>query len=202
MISRIRTRNLLVVSLMLAAAGLISSSASLSAGDAGYAPSIQSAATATVQGKIPFPRPDTHRGNWIEYHGTSANLNINEAGQNGKSCLTCHERNDCLTCHNTRMPRDHTNTWRTLSHGFMAEGNRERCAACHRQDYCVRCHNETAPRTHTGNWAKRHCTWCHFGSGLAPADACFVCHKTASHTSRPSPHPPIGAQTQCAACHH
>jgi hypothetical protein len=129
--------------------------------------------------KIPFPRPDSHKGGWIEFHGASAGLNL-MAGE--QSCLTCHGRNDCVSCHNTRPPRDHTNTWRTLSHGFMAEGNRERCLTCHRQDFCVRCHNETPPRSHTGGWNNpvrhsmgRPCTDCH-GSGRLPVDSCGVCH--------------------------
>ena len=129
--------------------------------------------------KIPFPRPDSHKGGWIEFHGASAGLDLSAGEQ---SCLTCHGRNDCISCHNTRPPRDHTNTWRTLSHGFMAEGNRERCFTCHRQDFCVRCHNETPPRSHTGGWVApgRHsmgrlCTDCH-GSGRLPVDSCGVCH--------------------------
>jgi hypothetical protein len=198
MIFKVRMKDILVVGLVLAAAGLISSSSILRAGDMGYAPSVQSGAAGTVKGKIPFPRPDSHRGNWMEYHGASANLNINEAGQNGNSCFICHERNDCITCHNTRMPRDHTNTWRTLSHGFMAEGNRERCMTCHRQDYCVRCHNETAPRTHTGNWTKQHCMWCHYGFGFAPADNCVVCHKVALHSSAPHV---VNPASNCWLCH-
>jgi hypothetical protein len=184
--------------LVLAAIGLMSSGVIVSAGDPGYTPAVPSSASGTAQGRIPFPAPDSHKGNWIEYHGASADLNINEAGQSGKACLTCHERNDCITCHNTRMPRDHTNTWRTRSHGFMAEGNRERCLTCHKQDFCVRCHNETAPRTHVGNWVKRHCTWCHYGSGFAPADSCVVCHKVARHTSAPHAVTPT---LNCGLCH-
>ncbi len=137
-------------------------------------------AAAAVPDKIPFPRPDSHKGNWIEYHGASAGLDLN-AGES--TCLTCHERNDCISCHNTRPPRDHTQTWRTLSHGFMAEGNRERCFTCHRQDFCVRCHNETAPRSHTAGWlggANLHCTVCHF-NGTLPGDGCGVCHKKPPH---------------------
>jgi hypothetical protein len=151
--------------------------------------------------KVPFPRPDSHKGNWAQSHGMSAQLNINEAGQTGSACLTCHEKGDCISCHSTRMPKDHNNFWRTRGHGLTAGVNRERCLACHRQDYCIRCHNETAPRSHAGTWRTRHCTWCHFASGITPADSCGVCHKIAPHTSRPSAHPPIGAQTNCAACH-
>lgn len=138
------------------------------------------AAEVPAPAKIPFPRPDSHKANWLEYHGASAGLSL-FAGE--QSCLTCHERNDCISCHNTRPPRDHTNTWRTLSHGFMAEGNRERCFTCHRQDFCVRCHNETAPRSHTAGWlggANRHCTVCHF-NGTVPGDGCGVCHKKPPH---------------------
>ena len=40
--------------------------------------------------KVPFPRPDSHKGNWAQSHGMSAYMNINEAGQTGNACLTCH----------------------------------------------------------------------------------------------------------------
>jgi hypothetical protein len=166
--------------------------------------SLAKGADAPRTAKIPFPMPESHKANWMEYHGRTVQLSVGETGRAGESCYTCHEKTDCITCHNTRMPRDHTNTWRTRTHGLMAEGNRERCLACHRQDYCIRCHNETAPRTHVANWAQRHCTWCHFGSGIAPADNCVVCHRSAPHTSAPpAPHPPIGAQTTCiqTGCH-
>ena len=151
--------------------------------------------------KVPFPRPDSHKGNWAQSHGMNAYMNINEAGQTGNACLTCHDKSDCISCHSTSMPKDHNNFWRTRGHGLTAEVNRERCLACHRQDYCIRCHNETAPRSHTGAWRVRHCTWCHFASGITPADSCGVCHKIAPHTSRPAGHSPIGAQTNCSACH-
>lgn len=149
-------------------------------------------------GKIPFPRPGSHTANWIEYHGRTVEPTMNTAGSVGNNCLICHEKTDCISCHNTRMPRDHTNTWRTLSHGFMAEGNRERCLICHRQDFCVRCHSETAPRSHLGNWTARHCAVCHFGSGLSPADNCIVCHKLAPHTSAPHP---VTPGLNCGLCH-
>ena len=149
----------------------------------------------TASAKIPFPKPRSHAGNWTEYHGRSADVSVSKTG---KTCLVCHERTDCISCHTTRAPRDHTNTWRTRSHGFMAEGNRERCQTCHRQDFCVRCHNETAPRSHNGNWTVRHCTWCHYGSGLAPADNCVVCHRQAAHTSAPHN---VNGQLDCTLCH-
>ncbi|MGE5174620.1 MAG: hypothetical protein ACM3MD_12410 [Betaproteobacteria bacterium] len=152
---------------------------------------------AAATGRIPFPKPKSHSANWIEYHGKAVEPTMN-GGLLSNNCLICHEKTDCIACHNTRMPRDHTNTWRTLSHGFMAEGNRERCLICHRQDFCVRCHSETAPRSHVGNWTVRHCTWCHFGSGLAPADNCIVCHKLAPHTSAPHP---VNPGMNCGLCH-
>lgn len=161
-----------------------------------------------AQGKIPFPRPDSHKGNWLEFHGRTVPLSVivNGPGQAGNSCYACHEKADCIMCHNTQMPRDHNNFWRIRGHGLQASGNRERCLACHKQDYCIRCHNETAPPTHTAGWVKRHCSWCHFDRGAVPAGNCGVCHKVAPHTSAPSipPHPPISAQTTCIqlGCHH
>ena len=149
--------------------------------------------------KIPFPKPQSHTGAWLEYHGRAVEPTLNPDGVSGSNCLTCHERTDCISCHNTQMPRDHSNTWRTLSHGFMAEGNRDRCKNCHRQDFCVRCHNETAPRSHVGSWRTRHCTWCHFSSGFTPADTCAVCHRKAPHTSAPHAVTPT---MDCTLCHH
>ena len=176
---------MLIIGLLLAMLGLPSLPAWAADMDGGQ----------TTPAKIPFPRPQSHKGNWIEYHGRSADLSVIDTG---KTCLVCHEKTDCISCHNTKAPRDHTNTWRTLSHGFMAEGNRERCLTCHKQDFCVRCHSETAPRSHTGSWTARHCTWCHYGSGLAPADNCVVCHKQAAHTSAPHN---ISPALNCGLCH-
>jgi len=121
------------------------------------------------EGRAPFPRPDSHKGAWVDAHGIEARVQMNEAGQEGSPCLTCHEKNDCIACHSTRPPKDHTNYWRTSGHGMTASVNRERCLICHRQDYCVRCHNETAPRSHTAGWINRHMN--------APAGSCSVCHK-------------------------
>ena len=162
---------------------------------------VMTTVTAGRADKVPFPKPDSHKGDWARNHGLHAQVDINEAGQTGGVCLTCHQKNDCIACHSQNMPKDHNNFWRIRGHGITASVNRERCFACHRQDYCIRCHNETAPRNHTGAWRSRHCTWCHFASGIKPADGCGVCHKIAPHTSRPSAHPPIGPQTNCAVCH-
>lgn len=137
--------------------------------------------------KIPFPKPLSHNGNWIEYHGRSVEPSANTALAADNNCLSCHDKSDCISCHNTLAPRDHNNTWRTLSHGFAAEGNRERCQNCHKQDFCVRCHNETAPRSHNGGWGNpgnRHCNNCHPGSN----NVCRTCHKALPgfHTWAPS----------------
>jgi hypothetical protein len=149
-------------------------------------------------GRIPFPKPGSHQGNWSEYHGKSVAAGGGSATRPPASCLVCHDRQDCVSCHSLTMPRDHTNYWRTRGHGLMAEGNRERCMICHRQDYCIRCHNETAPRSHVGNWIQRHCTWCHYSGSFAPAENCVVCHKSARHTSAPHP---VSPSLNCASCH-
>lgn len=158
--------------------------------------------------KIPFPKPQSHRAGWIEYHGKTVDLNLGEGGQTAQACLVCHDKSDCYSCHNIRMPRDHNNFWRTRGHGFSAEANRERCITCHKQDYCVRCHNETAPRSHQGRWnaaglvgtpdRPTHCDWCHFSSGVTPADNCVVCHRQAPHTSAPHP---VSGSISCSLCH-
>ncbi len=150
-------------------------------------------------GRIPFPKPDTHRGDWIRYHGSYVDLNLVQIKKPDTGCYVCHDRNDCVDCHSTRPPKDHTNFWRTRSHGLEAGANRERCLRCHRQDYCVRCHNETAPRTHVGNWTDRHCTWCHYGSGLSPADNCVVCHRVVPHASAPHA---VNPSVDCLVCHN
>jgi len=150
------------------------------------------------KGKVPFPRPLSHTSNWSEYHGRSVEPSAGAASGTGTNCITCHEKTDCVACHNVQAPRDHTNTWRTMSHGLMAGGDRERCQTCHRQDFCVRCHNETAPRSHVGGWKTRHCTWCHFASGFTPDDGCAVCHRKAPHTSAPHP---VKLQVDCTQCH-
>jgi hypothetical protein len=153
------------------------------------------------QERIPFPRPDTHRGNWIENHGFQVAMSMSDPGQAGRLCLSCHEKNDCISCHAMTPPRDHNNYWRLRGHGLAAGVSRERCSACHRQDFCVRCHNETAPSSHTASWRARHCGWCHYASVNVPADPCSVCHRLAPHTSAPAGHPVFGPLTDCSACH-
>jgi hypothetical protein len=132
-------------------------------------------------GRTPFPKPASHKGNWSEYHGRAVGAKGNSPGQPGKACLTCHEQTDCFACHTTTMPRSHNNAWRVRGHGLTASGSRERCLACHREDYCIRCHSETAPRSHTAGWRNRHCTVCHFGPGKTITGGCAVCHKQATH---------------------
>lgn len=153
---------------------------------------------AQIAAKIPFPRPKSHEAGWLEYHGNTAGMSLNAPGRRGDACYTCHERNDCIRCHNIQLPRDHTNTWRTRTHGFMVSAERGRCQTCHRQDYCVRCHYETAPRSHRGNWRRAHCASCHFGSIFTSLDNCTVCHRQALHASAPHP---INEQLDCFSCH-
>jgi len=74
-------KRILIISLLLAMLGL---------------PSL--AATAEAVGnphrqKIPFPRPQSHTANWIEYHGRSADVSVIDTGT---TCLVCHEKTDCF----------------------------------------------------------------------------------------------------------
>jgi hypothetical protein len=169
--------------------------------DAGAEESLKARAAAEKT-KIPFPKPQSHSANWLEYHGRTVDAGSSAADALANPCITCHQKTDCISCHNTRAPRDHTNTWRTLSHGFMAEGNRDRCLTCHRQDFCIRCHNETAPRSHTGGWSTgftpRHCRQCHFEGGFRPSEPCNVCHRTAPHNTAPHA---VDPRANCTQCH-
>ncbi|MGK5094833.1 cytochrome c3 family protein [Deltaproteobacteria bacterium TL4] len=124
--------------------------------------------------------PEGHQGGWRTFHGMSATLN--QVGQHGKDCLTCHVKNDCTACHTSEAPRDHTRFWRTQGHGLMAGWDRERCSNCHRQDFCVTCHSETAPRSHVSNWDANHCTNCHLESNSnAEGGGCRLCHRQPAH---------------------
>ena len=152
----------------------------------------------SIERKIPFPKPESHRAGWFEYHGSLSDLSLNNPGRERSSCYTCHEKIDCIECHSIQPPRDHNNIWRVQTHGFIAEGNRERCLTCHREDYCIRCHNETTPRSHSGNWAANHCDQCHFDVGVSFGSNCSVCHKQYLHLSAPHP---VNANISCTACH-
>lgn len=153
---------------------------------------------AAPSGKIPFPSPESHKAGWLEYHGGLYEVNWNSPGQQGNSCLTCHEKEDCIQCHAVRPPRDHKSTWRTFGHGFAAAGDRERCLTCHRQDYCIRCHNETAPRSHKGNWKDNHCGRCHYDLDSAFGTGCAACHQQPLHLSAPHT---VNPQVNCLDCH-
>jgi hypothetical protein len=51
-------------------------------------------AAAPVDTRIPFPRPDSHRGDWLRYHGRTVSLTGGSAEESGKSppCLPRPER--------------------------------------------------------------------------------------------------------------
>lgn len=152
----------------------------------------------TSENKIPFPKPQSHNGGWMEFHGKVSGVNLNNPRQGKISCYTCHEKTGCIDCHADKPPKDHDNSWRIKTHGFMAGGDRERCLICHREDYCIRCHNETAPRSHRGNWREEHCSRCHFDLSVSFGAGCTVCHKQYSHLSAPHP---VNENLDCTACH-
>ena len=148
--------------------------------------------------KIQFQKPDSHKADWLRYHGEFTELNWNRSEQKGSSCYICHEKRECLQCHNTMLPQNHRNTWRTLGHGLAAAADRASCLSCHRQDYCIRCHNETAPRSHKANWIGNHCGQCHYDLVTAYDISCVTCHKRILHRSAPHV---VNTQSDCLNCH-
>jgi len=148
--------------------------------------------------KIRFQRPDSHKADWLGYHGDFTELSWDNLDHKGITCYICHEKRECLQCHNTILPQNHNSSWRTLGHGFAAAGDRESCLSCHRQDYCIRCHNETAPRSHKANWIGNHCSQCHYELTTSFDIGCITCHKKILHRSAPHA---LNTQSECLDCH-
>lgn len=149
-------------------------------------------------------KPATHRGDWERGHGLAARLNReNVTVAAVERCELCHARSACDSCHLRDAPRNHTEAWRTATHGLTAAIDRSRCTACHAADSCNRCHQVQPPHTHNaGSWSSPrngHCVSCH-----APlsSSACFTCHKgTPRHAAapaRPASHVRVG---DCRPCH-
>ncbi len=79
------------------------------------------------------------------------------------------------------IPGDHTEYFRTVSHGRKSRATRAQCKSCHTHETCVSCHEYQTPRSHTprfirsyhGRYAtidKHKCKVCH------QADFCASCH--------------------------
>lgn len=144
--------------------------------------------------------PKNHLADWTRFHGpVSRNANH---GAMAERCDLCHARADCDACHAQEQPRDHTQSFRTVSHGLAAAMDRSRCLACHQADSCDRCHENTPPRSHRGSWGaprERHCLFCH---EPVAAEGCAICHRgTPSHAlaaPKPADHT---AAMNCRMCH-
>ncbi|MBI2932567.1 MAG: cytochrome c3 family protein [Planctomycetes bacterium] len=147
--------------------------------------------------------PSTHARNWRPSHG-----HVVRSGEDlpyANRCALCHTETSCTTCHQDETPRNHTNFWRIQGHAVAADVDRSSCATCHRSDFCDRCHRETAPRSHLLSWSgpgNRHCVSCHIPLSQ---DACFTCHRQASHMTAPRrPADPVHAgadEAGCRTCH-
>jgi hypothetical protein len=164
-------------------------------------------ACATCHSKIgkETPPPNHDKG-WTLHHGIISRTA--DRSHPAERCDLCHARAACDACHAQEPPRDHTNPWRTATHGLAASMDRSRCLACHQADSCDRCHEVQPPRSHGpgfGAPADRHCVTCHL-----PVETmgCVACHKgTPSHATAPpkpptvSAHRPTTPPEECLSCH-
>jgi hypothetical protein len=169
-------------------------------------------------------KPESHGSLWNVRHGAASRMTQKQlVVARTEDCTLCHAREACDQCHATTKPKNHTEAWRTATHGLAASMDRTSCQTCHGADSCERCHNGTPPpRSHrAGFGAPRdlHCLTCHDQLGES---ACNVCHKgtpdhnlaapkPANHTAgmncrqchghgQPLPHVDNG--TDCNSCHH
>src|SRR5262249_37945065 len=144
-------------------------------------------------------KPASHAESWHFTHGPTSRLP--DERKSADRCDLCHARHDCESCHAREEPRDHTNTFRTATHGLEASVDRPRCLVCHREDSCVRCHETAPPRSHRAGWGaprEGHCATCH-----ATLDGCAACHKgTPSHAQAvPKPAADHTPAMNCRQCH-
>jgi hypothetical protein len=148
--------------------------------------------------------PRSHAHLWKQRHGQ---VSRSERQIAEGRCDVCHDRPTfCDRCHQDEAPANHTNLWRTTTHGITASMDRASCAVCHKTDTCVRCHEETPPRNHGAGWLggpERHCVACHFPIKRKD-QSCGVCHfEEPTHPSaadQPVSHGP-GFQKICRECH-
>ncbi len=168
-------------------------------------------------------KPPSHSALWKVRHGEASRATRDVTVARAENCSLCHTRQSCDQCHAIEKPRNHTEAWRTRTHGLLAAMDRTSCTACHQADSCERCHlNAPPPTSHrAGFGAPRdlHCLTCH---DELSQSGCSVCHKgtpdhllavpkPANHTAgmncrqchghgQPLPHADNG--TDCNNCHH
>lgn len=143
------------------------------------------------------PLPHDNPGIWERVHGR-------EYQANPEFCTQCHvSEEQCDSCHSTQAPRNHTLSWRRMTHGLQATWNRQSCAVCHEEDSCIKCHQSSTPRSHRqAGWDRpvnRHCVSCHYPPERS---SCTVCHEDIQHRrASPSPHLRGLFPANCASCH-
>jgi len=189
-----------------ARAGAVAASASNSSGHGGAA-RLNDCATCHV--KLADPArgaPRNHEQAWELRHGLASRTP--DRALVAEKCDMCHARSSCDQCHAQNPPRDHTNPFRTATHGLNAAMDRSRCLACHQADTCNRCHEVQPPRSHSpvfGAPRNGHCVSCH---QPVASTGCITCHPgTPSHSLAPPKPPSVSAHrtttdpAECLACH-
>jgi hypothetical protein len=149
-------------------------------------------------------KPPTHLALWDVRHGPASRMAMKEVTlASSESCNLCHARTSCDQCHAIQKPRNHTEAWRTRTHGLAAAMDRTSCQACHPGDSCERCHlNAPPPTSHRANYGSprdMHCLTCH---DQLSQSACNVCHKgTPDHALAPPKPPNHTPGLNCRQCH-
>lgn len=84
-----------------------------------------------------FPKPKSHKVDWIGRHQIYAKQNPKECTQchaNPMFCIDCHQRRD------TVQEKMHRRNFRFF-HSIEARGNPRKCDACHTVNFCQECHS-------------------------------------------------------------
>ncbi|MBI1909473.1 MAG: hypothetical protein HYS22_04830 [Deltaproteobacteria bacterium] len=91
----------------------------------------------TGSGGTPFPKPASHKMDWLNKHKTLAQQNPAECTQchaNAIFCINCHKRRDTI------QQRMHRRNFKFF-HSIEARANPHRCDACHLVNFCQDCHS-------------------------------------------------------------
>lgn len=102
------------------------------------------------------------------------------------------QSSDCAQCHKGSTPRTHTATFIQVSHGLVAQLNRQQCTGCHTENECNACHRKEPPLWHSTAFrhpdrgVRERVEHSHVADGRS--SSCLECHQHAFHD-------------QCSKCH-